>query len=108
MFSKVTKTSLESFDNISEDKMKEKVIGSNIIFIDGNMCSEQDFNDFISDFGNWSKENKWWNLSDIILLNKNDSINNIKKNNYDNYMGKQQYNLRFNCYVTFDGKIEIY
>ncbi len=108
VFSKVTKTSLESFDNISEDKMKEKVIGSNIIFIDGNMCSEQDFNDFISDFGNWSKENKWWNLSDIILLNKNDSINNIKKNNYDNYMGKQQYNLRFNCYVTFDGKIEIY
>lgn len=108
VFSTVTKTSIEDFNNISAEKMKGNVYGNNTIFIDNSICTKENFNTFVLKFAEWSKENEWFNLSDIILLNVEKPITEIIRENYNTYLGKRQYNLRLHCYITSDEKIEIY
>ena len=110
VFSTVTKTSIKDFNDISEEKMEGDVYGVNLIFLSYDICSEQKFNEFVKDYGKWCKKNKYWGKGDIILLNKNHSIDDvyIKKDGYDDFLGKQQYTLRLHCSVKEGNEISIY
>ena len=110
VFSTVTKTSIKDFNDISEEKMQGDVYGVNLIFLSYDICSEQKFNEFVKDYGKWCKKNKYWGKGDIILLNKNHSIDDIdiKKDGYDDFLGKQQYTLRLHCSVKEGKEISIY
>ncbi|MCM1226651.1 MAG: hypothetical protein NC320_04375 [Clostridium sp.] len=103
-------TSINDFKNISDENIKGNVYGINLIFISYNICSEQKFNEFVKDYGEWCKKNEYWGKGDIILLNENHSIGDIdiKKENYDDFLGKQQYKLRLHCSVKKGKEINIY
>lgn len=103
-------TSISEFDNISKEKMKGNVYGINLILLSNDICPRQRFNEFVADYGKWCKNNENWGVGDIILLNKNYSVDDIDatKDNYDDFLGKQLYELRLHCSVRKGQEINIY
>ena len=103
-------TSISDFDNISNDKMKGNVYGVNLIFISYDICSEQKFDMFVKEYGEWCKKNEYWGKGDVILLNENHSVDDIDatKENYDDFLGKRQYKRRLHCSVKKGQEISVY
>ena len=103
-------TSISDFNNITNDKMKGNVYGINLIFLSYDICSEKKFDEFVKDYSEWCQKNEYWGKGDIILLNKNHSIDDIDatEENYDDFLGKRQYKMRLHCLVKNEDEISIY
>ena len=50
VFSTVTKTSIEDFNDVSEEKMEGDVHGNSVVFISYDICTEKEIEEFATIF----------------------------------------------------------
>ena len=106
VFSTVTETTIDDFNNISEEKMKGNIYSKNIIFININLGTKESIKKFAENYCLWLKENDISCDSQIMLL-YNPNISLINRENYSDYFGKEHIELRLICYVEKNGEIQI-
>lgn len=106
VFSEIFNTKIEDFSNITNESMEHNVSAFNIIFIEKEICSTHEFNEFADNYCKWLKENGLSSENRVMLL-YNISINKIDELNPSDYFGKTYVEMELNCYVNKNGVIQI-
>ena len=106
VFSEVTETSIEDFNDISEEKMTGDVHGNSIVFISNDICTENEIEEFASIFAEWTKEKCLVNYTQFMLL-YNPDIEELNPNKYSDYYSKNNIKVRLTCHVRSDGRVTI-
>jgi hypothetical protein len=100
-------TSINDFNNITEEKMKGDVSSSNKIFIDSSLCNDKEVHTFVSDLSIWLNENQLLGTNWIYLLNNKTSISNIDETNYKDYFDDNYVSISTGCSIQSDNRIQI-
>ena len=104
----VSRSTLECINKDSKNVQIYDVGASTVIFIDNNICSESQINDFAKILGQWLQENKLCGVTQLILLNKNVEVNNITQDNFRDFLSTEKYSERINISIQGNQEINIY
>lgn len=78
------------------EELDGKVGSSNIIFIDGNSCSDEQLGQVLSGFKEWIEEHNLMSFNQIIRL-KEDYFGEVNRYNYGDYLSDDYYISRDDC-----------
>lgn len=77
-----------------------KVGSSNIIFIDGNSCSDEQLSQVLAGFKEWIKKHNFLSSNQVIRL-KEDYFWEVNRYNYRDYLSDDYYISRDDCNVDY-------
>lgn len=106
ILSTVTKTSLESVENIDNEKLEGNISATNVIFIHSDICSEDMLAKFTANYTEWMKEHNFVSTNRINIV-FNVDISNINYSNLSDYYNKEYLKYDLLCYVESSGEIII-
>lgn len=95
--SHITDTMIDEVPKQYKD-LDGKVGSSNIIFIDGNSCSEEQLSQVLSGFKQWIKEHNFSSSNQVIRL-KEDYFGEVNRYNYRDYLSDDYYISRDDCNI---------
>lgn len=106
VFSEVTDTSINDFNDISVEKMKGNVHGNSVVFISNDICTEKEIEEFAAIFAEWTKEKHLANYTQFMLL-YNPDIEELNPDKYSDYYSSHNIKVRLTCHVRSDERITI-
>lgn len=106
VLSTVTEASLESVENIDNEKLEGNISATNVIFIHSDICSEDMLAKFAADYTEWMKEHNFVSTNRINIV-FNVDISNINYSNLSDYYNKEYLKYDLLCYVKLNGEIII-
>lgn len=91
-------TTLETIPD-SYDKLKGKVAGDVLIFIDNAMVSEESVDAFVVTCGQWMRQQEFYGLTQVVLL-KDGSLTDVTGFNYTDYLREENYLRREKVWIN--------
>lgn len=95
VYSNIGETMLDEVPEKYEE-LDGKVGASNMIFIDGNSCSDEQLSQVLSGFKEWIEEHNLWSLNQIIRL-KGSYFRIVNRYNFIDYLSDDYYISRDDC-----------